>query len=136
MAELANFQHGNATEFYSISLSVAPHSTTAVLDGVKAAAKRAKARARQGKSTYLPPVSLLKPLYGAEPGLREYLESFFALGERPFLAFPLQDEHRLPAGQFLPEGFFFLFKRLGIAFLADERNKSGNVHVCRTGILT
>jgi ceramide glucosyltransferase len=39
----------------------------------------AKARARQGKSTCLPPVSLLKPLYGAEPGLREYLESFFAL---------------------------------------------------------
>jgi ceramide glucosyltransferase len=41
--------------------------------------KTAKARARQGKSTYLPPVSLLKPLHGAEPGLREYLESFFAL---------------------------------------------------------
>lgn len=26
-----------------------------------------------------PPVSLLKPLHGAEPGLREYLESFFAI---------------------------------------------------------
>src|ERR1700722_12802007 len=24
-----------------------------------------------------PPVSLLKPLHGAEPGLREYLETFF-----------------------------------------------------------
>lgn len=39
MEELSNFQHGNAAEFFSISLTVAPHSTAAVLDGVKAAAK-------------------------------------------------------------------------------------------------
>lgn len=41
--------------------------------------KIAKARGRQAKSAYLPAVSLIKPLHGAEPGLREYLESFFAL---------------------------------------------------------
>jgi len=29
--------------------------------------------------TFAPPVSLLKPLHGAEPGLREYLEGFFQL---------------------------------------------------------
>src|SRR5260370_42652160 len=28
---------------------------------------------------FAPPVSLLKPLHGAEPGLREYLEGFFQL---------------------------------------------------------
>ena len=28
---------------------------------------------------FAPPVSLLKPLHGAEPGLREYLEGFFRL---------------------------------------------------------
>jgi ceramide glucosyltransferase len=30
-------------------------------------------------SAFTPPVSLLKPLYGAEPGLHEYLDSFFRL---------------------------------------------------------
>ena len=39
----------------------------------------ARRRAAQPKSTEWPAVSLLKPLHGAEPGLREFLESFFAL---------------------------------------------------------
>ncbi len=39
----------------------------------------ARERAAQPAAVSLPPVSLLKPLHGAEPGLREYLESFFAL---------------------------------------------------------
>lgn len=41
--------------------------------------RRAALAARGAEPAVLPPVSLLKPLYGAEPGLREYLESFFAL---------------------------------------------------------
>src|SRR5258708_26632067 len=28
---------------------------------------------------FMPPVSVLKPLHGAEPGLREFLEGFFQL---------------------------------------------------------
>ncbi len=36
-------------------------------------------RTRQPKPGALPPVSLLKPLHGAEPRLLEYLESFFSL---------------------------------------------------------
>jgi ceramide glucosyltransferase len=36
-------------------------------------------RRKESKPSALPPVSLLKPLHGAEPGLREYLDSFFAL---------------------------------------------------------
>jgi ceramide glucosyltransferase len=39
----------------------------------------ARARRAVPPATVLPPVSLLKPLHGAEPGLEEYLESFFAL---------------------------------------------------------
>jgi len=39
----------------------------------------ARKRAAQPKPAELPPVSLLKPLYGAEPNLRDYLESFYAL---------------------------------------------------------
>ena len=39
----------------------------------------ARERALQAKPVEWPAVSLLKPLHGAEPGLREYLESFFAL---------------------------------------------------------
>jgi ceramide glucosyltransferase len=39
----------------------------------------ARERASAPMPATLPPVSLLKPLHGAEPGLREYLESFFAL---------------------------------------------------------
>jgi ceramide glucosyltransferase len=41
--------------------------------------RTARERAAQQKPTGLPPVSLIKPLHGAEPELREYLESFFAL---------------------------------------------------------
>ena len=32
---------------------------------------------RKTAASFTPPVSLLKPLHGAEPGLREYLEGFF-----------------------------------------------------------
>ena len=40
--------------------------------------RKARSAADSPQSAPLPPVSLLKPLHGAEPGLREYLESFFA----------------------------------------------------------
>jgi ceramide glucosyltransferase len=36
-------------------------------------------RRRKSSANFTPPVSLLKPLQGAEPGLREYLEGFFKL---------------------------------------------------------
>src|SRR6266436_4781702 len=36
-------------------------------------------RRRKSSASFTPPVSLLKPLQGAEPGLREYLEGFFKL---------------------------------------------------------
>src|SRR5260370_30472040 len=36
-------------------------------------------RQRKSSADFTPPVSLLKPLQGAEPGLREYLEGFFQL---------------------------------------------------------
>jgi ceramide glucosyltransferase len=39
----------------------------------------ARKRALQPKPTEWPAVSLLKPVHGAEPGLREFLESFFAI---------------------------------------------------------
>ncbi len=39
----------------------------------------ARRRSRQAKPEIFPPVSLLKPLHGAEPRLEEYLDSFFAL---------------------------------------------------------
>jgi len=45
---------------------------------VAAAGFRRRAH-RAAPAASLPPVSLLKPLHGAEPGLEEYLESFFAL---------------------------------------------------------
>jgi ceramide glucosyltransferase len=58
-------------------------TSTIFLSLVIAAAIRFKRRARiavaSPQTAPLPPVSLLKPLYGVEPGLREYLESFFAL---------------------------------------------------------
>jgi len=57
-------------------------TATVYLGFVLVAAIRFKlmAQRRQHAShTHLPPVSLLKPLYGAEPRLEEYLESFFAL---------------------------------------------------------
>ena len=39
----------------------------------------ARRRLRYTKSTTVPPISLLKPLHGAEPNLQKYLESFFSL---------------------------------------------------------
>lgn len=41
--------------------------------------RKARSEAAKPQPATFPPVSLLKPLYGVEPGLREYLESFFAL---------------------------------------------------------
>jgi ceramide glucosyltransferase len=51
---------------------------------IVASLRFARARSEQSslpeiESALLPPISLLKPLYGAEPGLREYLDSFFGL---------------------------------------------------------
>lgn len=58
-------------------------TSTIYLGFVTVAAVRFKRAARRRrpdvKPAMLPPVSLLKPLHGAEPNLREYLESFFAL---------------------------------------------------------
>jgi ceramide glucosyltransferase len=50
-----------------------------VLAGVRRYKRIGKERAARPQPTEFPPLSLLKPLHGAEPGLREYLESFFAL---------------------------------------------------------
>ena len=50
-----------------------------VLAGAARFKSIARKRAAQPKPTAWPPVSLLKPLHGAESGLREFLESFFAL---------------------------------------------------------
>lgn len=58
-------------------------TSTIFLGLVVAAAFRFKRIARQRLTLPVPsawpPVSLLKPLHGAEPGLEEYLESFFSL---------------------------------------------------------
>jgi len=53
-------------------------TSTIYLALVVVAAVRFRRRPRTGVS-FTPPVSLLKPLYGADPGLRDYLESFFRL---------------------------------------------------------
>ena len=58
-------------------------TSTIFLGLVVVAAFRFKRKTRSlpafPKASEAPPVSLLKPLHGAEPGLEEYLESFFAL---------------------------------------------------------
>lgn len=58
-------------------------TSTVFLCMVLLAALRFRYRAARYKpqirEANFPPVSLLKPLHGAEPGLREYLESFFRL---------------------------------------------------------
>jgi ceramide glucosyltransferase len=53
-------------------------TSTAYLALVFAAIVRFRRR-RQIGAEFTPPVSLLKPLHGVEPGLKEYLESFFRL---------------------------------------------------------
>lgn len=53
-------------------------TSTTYLALVLVAALRFRRRPKAA-STFTPPVSLLKPLHGAEPGLRDYLESFFQL---------------------------------------------------------
>lgn len=53
-------------------------TSTTYLALVLVAALRFRRRPK-APSTFTPPVSLLKPLHGAEPGLREYLEGFFQL---------------------------------------------------------
>jgi ceramide glucosyltransferase len=40
---------------------------------------RKRAREKHGDASFSPPVSLLKPLHGAEPNLESYIESFFRL---------------------------------------------------------
>jgi len=57
-------------------------TSTVFLILVVGAAIRFRRKARCAAAhlpTTFPPASLLKPLHGAEPGLRDYLESFFAL---------------------------------------------------------
>jgi ceramide glucosyltransferase len=51
-------------------------TSTAYLIMVLSAVLRFRGR-RKIPTGFMPPVSLLKPLHGAEPGLSEYLESFF-----------------------------------------------------------
>ena len=53
-------------------------TSTIYLALVMAAALGFRLRSKN-PSSFTPPVSLLKPLHGAEPGLREYLEGFFRL---------------------------------------------------------
>ncbi len=53
-------------------------TSTTYLALVLVAALRFRRRPKSA-SAFAPPVSLLKPLHGAEPGLRDYLESFFQL---------------------------------------------------------
>jgi ceramide glucosyltransferase len=53
-------------------------TSTIYLALVLVAALRFRRRPKAA-STFTPPVSLLKPLHGAEPGLRDYLEGFFRL---------------------------------------------------------
>jgi ceramide glucosyltransferase len=53
-------------------------TSTIYLALVLVAALRFRLRPKDS-SPFTPPVSLLKPLHGAEPGLREYLEGFFRL---------------------------------------------------------
>jgi ceramide glucosyltransferase len=53
-------------------------TSTTYLALVLVAAMRFRRQAKS-PSAFTPPVSLLKPLHGAEPGLRDYLESFFQL---------------------------------------------------------
>jgi len=73
---------------YKASLWIALFGTltSTIFLGMVAVASLRFVRARRKQKSpgeivaaQLPPISLLKPLHGAEPGLREYLESFFAL---------------------------------------------------------
>ena len=73
---------------YKASLWIALFGTltSTIFLGMVAVASLRFVRARRKQKSpgeivaaQLPPISLLKPLHGAEPGLREYLECFFAL---------------------------------------------------------
>ena len=67
-----------------------------ILAGLGALRFAARRRGR-AQRRFSPPVSLLKPLHGAEPELEEHLESFFRRITRPSRSFSARRPRATPA---------------------------------------